>query len=66
MIKFLSKKRFNDYLDNKFEDKHCHWFITYDNGKYIACDNTTHNKWVEEFDHLEEAIKWLKLEEEVI
>ena len=66
MIKYLSKKRFNDYLDGKFEDKHCHCFITYDFNKYIACDDTTGNKWVEEFEHLEDAIIWLKVEEEVI
>lgn len=28
-------------------------------GKYIACDNTTQDCWVEEFDTLPEAMDWL-------
>ena len=65
MIKMLSNKRFNDYLDNKFIDKQCKLFITADNKKFIACDDSTGNKWVEEFDHLNDAISWLKGEFEV-
>lgn len=60
MIKFLSKKQFSNYIENKYEDKICDMFITYDNGKYIGCDNTTGNKWVEEFEHLQDCIDWLK------
>lgn len=60
MIKMLSKERFNEYLDNKFEDKLCKMFITHDSNKWVACDDKTNNKWVEEFDSLEKAIEWVK------
>ncbi|MBI9009997.1 MAG: hypothetical protein JEZ05_08190 [Tenericutes bacterium] len=30
-----------------------------DGDKYIGVDNTTHNCWVEEFDTLEEVLKWI-------
>lgn len=60
MIIMLSNKRFIDYLDNKFIHKNCDLFITYENGTYVACDNSTGNKWVEEFNHLEKAVSWLK------
>ena len=59
MIKLLSKERFNDYLDNKFRDSNCDTFITYDSGKWIACDDSTEQKWVEEFDNLDSCYRWL-------
>lgn len=65
MIKFLSKKQFNDLIDKKYVDKQCDLFITYDSNKYIACDDSTQQMWVEEFDHLENAISWLKGEFEL-
>lgn len=64
MIMILSKKQFNDYLDNKVSFKYSDMFITYDNGVYVACDDKTGNKWVEEFKSLDNAIKWLKEEVE--
>ncbi len=66
MIKFLSKKQFSKFIsDMNTHNKQCDLFITYDNGKYVACDDSTGNKWVEEFDHLEKAISWLKGEFEL-
>lgn len=65
MIKMLSVKRFNDYVDDKFKDSNCDKFITYDSGKFVACDDSTQQKWVEEFDHLEDCIGWLKGEYEL-
>lgn len=62
MIMILSKKQFNDYLDNKVNYKHSNMFIACDNGVYVACDDKTGNKWVEEFKSLDNAIKWLKEE----
>jgi len=60
MIKMISKERFSDYLDNKFKDKWCKSFILYERDKFIGCDDTTGNKWVEEFDHLQDCVDWLK------
>ena len=62
MIKMLSKKRFSDFVQNKYVDKTCNRFITYDSGLWIGCDNTTGNKWVEEFRTLEDCVKWLRYE----
>ena len=65
MIKMLSVKRFNDFVDDKFIDKTCDLFITYDSGKWLACDDSTQQKWVEEFDNLNDCIGWLKGEYEL-
>ena len=61
MIKCVKELDF-DRIKN---DKECKLFIMYDNGTWVACDNSTGNMWVEEFEHLEKAIKWLKGEFEV-
>lgn len=65
MIKMLSVKRFNAYVNGEFDDPNCERFFTYDSGKFIACDDSTQQKWVEEFDHLEECVGWLKGEFEL-
>jgi len=65
IIKMLSKKRFNDFVNGKYIDKKCALVFTYDNGKFVACDDTTDQMWVEEFDHLEDCIGWLKGEFEL-
>lgn len=39
-------------------------FLTREGNKFIAIDNLTGDAWVEEFDTEEEAIKWLRYEED--
>ena len=60
MIKMLSKKRFSEFVNEEYIDKTCALVFTYDNGKFVACDDTTDNMWVEEFRCLEDCIAWLK------
>lgn len=61
MIKCVSKLEF-DKIKN---DKQCNLFIEYCKDKWVACDNSTGDMWVEEFDNLDMAIRWLKGEFEV-
>lgn len=41
-------------------------FRCIDNSKYIGIDNTTGDAWVEEFNTLDDCIKWLKNEENAL
>ena len=34
-------------------------FYCFDNGVWVGCDNVTRDCWVEEFEHKEDAIRWL-------
>ena len=63
-MKIISKQQMLDYLEDKIK-LDSNLLLTYDNGIWVACDNSTNNKWVEEFDQLKSAIYWLKGELEV-
>ena len=66
MIKMISNKLFIDYLNGDFIDNRFELFITYSNGKYVGCDNKSGNKWVEEFDTLQNCYDWLLGKFEVV
>ena len=51
-----------EFCTTEYEDipeAHKHLFIAIENGKVCAIDNTDGNCWVEDFNTLEEAVKWL-------
>lgn len=57
MVKMISADEMHSIIENR---KSRGQFIAYENDKYIACDNTTGDAWIEEFETLEEAINWLE------
>lgn len=59
MIKEVSVEYINQVIENR-DDYLGELLYSFDNGIYIACDNTNGNAWVEEFTSKEEAINWLK------
>lgn len=65
-MKIISNKEMLDYVEGKL-DLDYDLLLTYhkDTNIWVACDDSTNNKWVEEFDRLENAIQWLKGELEV-
>lgn len=63
-MKIISNQQMLDYIDDKLKLDY-DLLLTYDNGKWIACDDSTGQKWVEEFDQLVNAIGWLKGEYEL-
>lgn len=65
-MKIISNKEMLDYVEGKL-DLDYNLLLTYykDTNIWVACDNSTNNKWVEEFDRLEKAIQWLKGEYEL-
>lgn len=64
MIKGMTNKEFNYLLDNPIDNKGL--FYTIEGEVYIACDNSTLEAWVEEFDDLDECKNWLLGNDEVI
>lgn len=66
MIKIISNEKLGDYIDNKWADEECDSFLVlHSDNTYVACDNTDGNKWTEQFNDLELAIKWLLYEYEI-
>ena len=65
-MKIISNQQMLDYIDNKI-DFNCDYLLTYhkDIDIWVVCDNSTGQKWVEEFKKLENGIKWLKGEFEL-
>lgn len=62
MIKMVTNKRFEEFVNGEFFDRMCDTYITYDkkNKLWLVCDDSTEQKWVEEFKNLDTAIKWLR------
>ena len=60
-MKIISNKEMLDYIEGKWESSY-DLLLTYhkDSDIWVACDNRTDNKWVEEFKDLKSAINWLK------
>ena len=63
-IKILTGTTLLEMLEQWEEDKYSiEWglFLEYpkNGGVYVACDNTGGDCWVEEFETLEAAVKWL-------
>jgi hypothetical protein len=60
-MKIISNKEMLDYIDGKWESSY-DFLLTYhkDTNIWVACDDRTGNKWVEEFKDLKSAINWLK------
>lgn len=60
-MKIISNKEMLDYIEGKWESSY-DLLLTYhkDSDIWVACDDTTDNKWVEEFKDLKSAINWLK------
>ena len=65
-MKIVSNQQMLDYIDNKLKLDY-DLLLTYykDTNIWVACDNSTGQKWVEEFDQLVNAIGWLKGEYEL-
>lgn len=65
-MQIISNKEMLDYIDDNI-DFNCKYLLTYhkDSNTWVACDNSTGNKWVEEFKDLKTSIEWLKGEFEV-
>lgn len=61
MMKIISNKEMLDYIEGKWESSY-DLLLTYhkDSDIWVACDDRTDNKWVEEFKDLKSAINWLK------
>lgn len=64
MIMCITKDKFNKIIDKEIDYKY-DWFICYDSGMWVACDNSQGDMWVEEFNSLDNACKWLKGEFEL-
>ena len=60
-MKIISNKEMLDYIEGKWESSY-DLLLTYhkDSDIWVACDNRTDNKWVEEFKDLKSEINWLK------
>jgi len=58
MINYVTTKEIDKVIDG--EDTRQEWFITKDDDKYIAVDNTTGDAWTEEFFTLTAAVIWLQ------
>lgn len=60
-MKIISNKEMLDYINNEWESNY-DLLLTYhkDTNIWVACDDRTDNKWVEEFKDLKSAINWLK------
>ncbi|MEE3417791.1 MAG: hypothetical protein VZQ62_00460 [Methanosphaera sp.] len=65
-MKIISNKEMLDYIEGKINLDY-DLLLTYhkDTNIWVACDNRTDNKWVEEFKDLKSAINWLKGEFEL-
>jgi hypothetical protein len=65
-MKIISNQQMLDYIDDKWESDY-DLLLTYhkDTNTWVACDDSTGQKWVEEFDLLQNAIDWLNGEFEL-
>ena len=65
-MKIISNKEMLDYIEGKLNIDY-DLLLTYhkDTNIWVACDDSTGQKWVEEFDQLANAIGWLKGEYEL-
>lgn len=59
MYKEVDLEYINEIIENREEHLN-ELVIARDREFYIACDNSTGNAWVEEFESKEEAVNWLK------
>ena len=59
-MKIISNQQMLDFIEGKWESSY-DLLLTYhkDTNIWVACDDSTGQKWVEEFDKLENAIGWL-------
>ena len=62
----ISNQQMLDFIEGKWESKY-DLLLTYhkDTNIWVACDDSTDQKWVEEFDQLANAIGWLQGEFEL-
>lgn len=60
MVKIITPEQMNKIIDDRKNPSHegKFMYITSDD-KYVCCDNETGDAWVEEFDDLIIATKWL-------
>lgn len=65
-ITIITNKQMEDFIENKWVPKN-DLLLTYDDNckKWVACDDSTGQKWVEEFNNKEDAISWLNGEFEL-
>ena len=65
-MKIISNKEMLDYIEGKLKLDY-DLLLTYhkDTNIWVACDDSTGQKWVEEFDQLANAIGWLQGEYEL-
>ena len=55
-IKLINKARMHAIIDRYALIGR---YMTREGRKWVACDNTTGDAWVEEFDTMKQAVKWL-------
>lgn len=55
-IRLISRERMHTIIDRYAPIGR---YMTREGRKWVACDNTTGDAWVEEFDTMKQAVKWL-------
>lgn len=63
MIQYLLAEEVIELINNPILKRGL--YLSFENGKTLGIDNSTHEVWIEEFNNVDDAVKWLRNDKEI-